>query len=130
MAEAGGKTVGFIGGFPQYAPVFRGLDGEMKAHRLLKLPLQMKGIKEGVLMIEGLLPEYAGSGLGTALLAGVCAAMMEKGYEKAAGTWVLEDNPGSRRMVEKLGGKVDIHWDMYGKQIEGNDNEQGLTDIE
>jgi GNAT superfamily N-acetyltransferase len=130
VAEAGGKTVGFIGGFPQYAPVFRGLDGEMKAHRLLKLPLQMKGIKEGVLMIEGLLPEYAGSGLGTGLLAGVCAAMMEKGYEKAAGTWVLEDNPGSRRMVEKLGGKVDIHWDMYGKQIEGNDNEQGLTDIE
>jgi hypothetical protein len=41
--------------------------------------------------------------------------MIGNGYEKVAGTWVLEDNLGSRRIVENLGGKVDLHWEMYSK---------------
>ncbi len=115
IAEADGEAIGFIGGFPQYAPVFRGLKGEIKPQNLIKLPLQMRGIKEGVLMIVGLMHRYKGRKLGTVLLSRVCEAMIEKGYDKVAGTWVLEDNMSSRRIVENLGGKVDLHWEMYAK---------------
>lgn len=115
IAESGGKAVGFIGGFPQYASIFRGLDGELKPHKLLTVPLKMRAIKEGVLMIMGLTDEYKGKRIGTVLLSRVCDAMIGNGYEKVAGTWVLEDNLGSRRIVENLGGKVDLHWEMYSK---------------
>lgn len=115
IAESEGKAVGFIGGFPQYASVFRGLDGELKPHKLLTVPLKLRGIKEGVLMIMGLTDEYKGKRIGTVLLSRVCDAMIGNGYEKVAGTWVLEDNLGSRRIVENLGGKVDLHWEMYSK---------------
>ncbi|HKQ32519.1 MAG TPA: GNAT family N-acetyltransferase, partial [Thermodesulfobacteriota bacterium] len=92
-----------------------GLDGELKPHKLLTVPLKLRGIKEGVLMIMGLTDEYKGKRIGTVLLSRVCDAMIGNGYEKVAGTWVLEDNLGSRRIVENLGGKVDLHWEMYSK---------------
>ena len=125
IAEAGGEAVGFIGGFPQYASVFRGLNGEIKPHKLVTLPLHLRGIKEGVLMIMGLLDEYKGKRIGTVLLSRVCEAMIGNGYEKVAGTWVLEDNLGSRRIVENLGGKVDLYWEMYSKSpvISESDND-------
>lgn len=115
IAESGGEAIGFIGGFPQYASVFRGLNGELKPHKLVTLPLRLRGIKEGVLMIMGLMDEFKGRRIGTVLLSRVCEAMIGYGYEKVAGTWVLEDNLGSRRIVENLGGKVDLHWEMYSK---------------
>jgi len=115
IAESGSEAIGFIGGFPQYASVFRGLNGEMKPHKLLTLPLRLRGIREGVLMIMGLMDEFKGRRIGTVLLSRVCEAMIGNGYEKVAGTWVLEDNLGSRRIVENLGGKVDLHWEMYSK---------------
>ena len=115
IAESAGEAIGFIGGFPQYASVFRGLNGEIKPHKLVTLPLRLRGIKEGVLMIMGLMDEFKGRRIGTVLLSRVCEAMIGNGYEKVAGTWVLEDNLGSRRIVENLGGKVDLYWDMYSK---------------
>jgi L-amino acid N-acyltransferase YncA len=66
-------------------------------------------------MIMGLIDEYKGKRIGSVLLSRVCEAMIANGYEKVAGTWVLEDNLGSRRIVESLGGKVDLHWEMYSK---------------
>src|SRR3990167_6560062 len=115
IAESGGEAIGFIGGFPQYASVFRGLNGELKPHKLVTLPLRLRGIREGVLMIMGLMDEFKGRRIGTVLLSRVCEAMIGNGYEKVAGTWVLEDNLGSRRLVENLGGKVDLHLEMYSK---------------
>ncbi len=115
IAEAGGKAVGFVGSFPQYSAVFKSLDGKIKPQSLIKLPLQMRGIKEGVIMIVGLLDEYKGRNLGKVLLGRACEVMVEKGYDKAIPTWALEDNMKSRRILEDLGGKVDIHWEMYSK---------------
>lgn len=115
IAEAGGKAVGFVGSFPQYSAVFKSLDGKIKPQSLIKLPLQLRGIREGVIMIVGLLDEYKGKNLGKVLLGRACDVMAEKGYDKANPTWALEDNTKSRRILEDLGGKVDIHWEMYSK---------------
>ncbi|MGH7892877.1 MAG: hypothetical protein ACREN0_11445, partial [Thermodesulfobacteriota bacterium] len=43
IAEADGKAVGFVGSFPQYSAVFKGLDGKIKPQSLIKLPLQLRG---------------------------------------------------------------------------------------
>jgi GNAT superfamily N-acetyltransferase len=115
IAETGGKAVGFVGSFPQYSAVFKDLDGKIKPQSLIKLPLQMRAIREGVIMIVGLLDEYKGRNLGKVLLGRACDVMVEKGYDKAIPTWALEDNLKSRRILEDLGGKVDIHWEMYSK---------------
>jgi len=115
MAEVEGEAIGFVGGFPQYASVFRDLDGKINTKSIVKLPFQMRGIKDGVLMIMGLTDKYKGKKIGTVLLSKACEAMMKKGYERVAGTWILEENIGSRRIVENLGGKVDLHWEMYEK---------------
>jgi len=118
VAEAKGEAVGFVGGFPQYAPVFRDLKGEIKPQSLIKLPLQLRKIREGAILIVGLLDRYKGRKLGAVLLSRACEAMLEKGYKKVALSYALEDNTKSRRILENLGGKVDAHWDMFVKNLE------------
>ncbi|MEQ9619424.1 MAG: aminotransferase class I/II-fold pyridoxal phosphate-dependent enzyme [Deltaproteobacteria bacterium] len=115
VAEAEGEAIGFVGGFPQYSPVFRGLNGELKPQNLLKLPLQLRRIREGAILIVGLLDKYKGRKLGAVLLGRACEAMIEKGYDKVALSYALEENTKSRRILESLGGKVDLYWDMYVK---------------
>ena len=78
----------------------------------------MSAIKDGAILIVGILNEYRGNNLGTALMSSACSAMIDKGYKKIAGTWIFEDNKGSRLMVEKLGGVTDIDWQIYGKRLD------------
>lgn len=117
IAEVDGEPVGFVGGFPQYAPIFKDLNGEIRPLKLLKLPMRLRSIKEGAVILLGVLDKYRSRGIGSALAGRVCEVMFEKGYMKNTPTWILEDNKDSRRVVEWLGGKVDLHWTMYGKNL-------------
>lgn len=123
IAEIGDKPIGFIGGFPQFAPLFRDFNGNLTTFKMLKTPFKMSNIKEGVLIIVGILDEHRGNKLGTALLSSACSAMIDKGYTKIAGTWIFEDNKGSRQIVEKLGGVVDIDWQIYGQGLDNQETQ-------
>jgi glycine C-acetyltransferase len=115
IAEYGGEPVGFVGAFPDYAAIFSGLAGETKLHKLIKIPLQLRKINKGAITIIGTSPEFRRKGLGAALLSKACEAMINNGYERAALTWILEDNVASRRACEKLGSTVNADWELYSK---------------
>jgi len=115
IAEHSGEPIGFLGAFPDYSAIFTGLAGEAKLHKLIKIPLQMRKINKGALTIMGISPEFRGHGLGLTLLSRVCEAMINNGYERAALTWIMEDNIASRRSVEKLGATLNTDWDLYRK---------------
>lgn len=115
IAEQGGEPVGFVGGFPDYADIFTDLAGETKLHKLVKIPLKLRKINKGAITIVGTSPTFRGKGLGACLLGRVCEAMINNGYERAALTWILEDNIASRRAIEKLGSKVNTDWEVYTK---------------
>jgi glycine C-acetyltransferase len=117
MAEVDGNPVGFIGGFPQYAPVFRELNGEIKPLKMVKLPMKLRGINEGVIVLAGVSDKYRGRGIGRALFGRLAEAMIERGYFRAVASWALEDNLNSRRVIEGLGGEVDLYWTIYGRNL-------------
>ena len=115
IAEKSGEPIGFVGGFPDYAAIFTGLAGEAKLHKLIKIPLQMRKINKGAITIVGTSSNFRAKGLGACLLARACESMIKRGYERAALTWILEDNVASRRAIEKLGSKVNTDWELYRK---------------
>ncbi len=115
IAEQRGEPVGFVGAFPDYAAIFRDLAGETKLLKLIKIPLELRKIHKGAVTIVGTSPTFRGKGLGACLLGRACEAMIHNGYERAALTWILEDNIASRRAIEKLGSRVNTDWDIYSK---------------
>lgn len=117
IAEVDGEPSGFVGGFPQYAPIFREIDGKMTILKALKFAIRVGNIKEGALVLIGVLDKYRGRGIGRLLCSYLFKTMIEKGYNKAVVTWVLEDNKDSQRVTEKMGGKVDLYWTVYGKLL-------------
>lgn len=115
IAEVDGEPSGFVGGFPQYATIFREIDGKMNLLKMLKLPIKSRRIKEGVILLACVLSKCRGRGIGQALLSRSAKAMIEKGYSAIGATWILEDNINIRRVIEGLGGEVDLSWTVYGR---------------
>lgn len=120
IAEVDGKPVGFVGGFPQYAPIFREFNGRVNLIRVLKFPIKLRRIKGGTIIMAGVMDKYRSRGIGPTLVACVYKAMIEKGYREATATWILEDNKDSRRVAECMGGKIDLHWTVYGRNFDAN----------
>jgi glycine C-acetyltransferase len=115
IAEVDGNPIGFVGGFPQYAPIFRELNGEIKPLKIVKLPMKLRSINEGTIVLAGVSDKYRGRGIGRALFSCLAEAMIEKDYRRTTVTWILEDNKNVRSVIEALGGEIDIHWIVYGK---------------
>lgn len=120
IAEIDKEPVGFVGGFPNYAPIFKELDGEFSKLKLLKILMDSRNIREGTLQLIGLLDKSRTRGVGPALACRLCEAMVEKGYTKMTATWILENNRDSLHLAKWLGGKVDTTWTVYGKSLESN----------
>ena len=117
IAEDENKIVGFAGGFPNYAPVFKALDGGTGPVKTIKAALAMKKLRDGVIPVLAVLDKYRNRGVATVLAVKVCRAMADIGYDRIFSTWILEDNRQSRRLIEGLGSHVDRYWTIYGKKL-------------
>lgn len=118
VAEVGDEPVGFVGAFPQCADVFKSASGELEAYDLFLIPQQLKNIKEGAIVLLGVLDNFQGRGIGLQLLAKLCSNMIYKGYRKTTCTWEICDKIDDHPIIEKLGGKKDnMEWSIFGKKI-------------
>jgi GNAT superfamily N-acetyltransferase len=116
-AERDGEIVGFRIGFPQYEPVFRLLDGELRWHKYPRLPFAMRRVREGISLIVGVRPEARGLGIAPALSAAIYGEMVRRGYPRVIHTAIYDDNVNSQRQVGKVGGVRDQGWTIFGRDL-------------
>lgn len=117
FAERDGQVVGFRVAFPQYEPVFRLIDGDLRWHKYPGLLLRMRRIREGISLIVGVRPEARGLGIAPALSACVYQEMLRRRYPRVIHTAIFDDNINSQRQVGKMGGVRGQGWTIYGRDL-------------
>lgn len=119
VAEVRGEIAGFASAFPQCAPVFRIINGALGANEFSTIPVELGLIKEGAIVLLGVLDKFGDRDIGLQLLANLCANMIDKGYRKTTCTWeIIDKKQDASQMVGKLGGKRDdLEWTIYGKYL-------------
>jgi hypothetical protein len=65
----------------------------------------------------GVLPEFQGRGIDAMIHHEVISSGLQKGYESAEMSWILETNVDMIRLAEKLGGIFEKRYRMYGKPL-------------
>lgn len=118
VAEVEGEIVGFVGGFPQCASIFKMVSGELGPSELPAISAEIGLIKEGAIVLLGVLDKFRDRDIGLKLLASLCANMIDKGYVRATCTWEISDKEDASKLIEKLGGKKDdLEWIIYGRYL-------------
>lgn len=119
IAEVNNQEAGFVGAFPEYAPLFQKLNGELGPSELASWPVEVNKIKEGAIVLLGVLERFENMDIGLQLLANLCINMIDKGYRKASCTWEIIDNKKHvDELIGRLGGvKDDFEWVIYGKNL-------------
>jgi len=114
VAEIGGDSVGFVGAFPQCSSIFKLANGELEGIDLHLISDELDQIKEGAIVLLGVLDEYGDNEIGLQLMAHLCKKMIDKGYTRTTSTWEISDREGAHQIIKKLGGQKDeIEWTIY-----------------
>jgi len=118
IEELGGLTHGLRDFLVPEFCWFAEVDGEA-AGFVFSLPdlNQGEAITHGVLLIIGVSKKFRGRGINTALGARSYLAMIDRGYQSASYTVVLDDNWPSRRTAEKLGCRVARNFCIYRREL-------------
>jgi hypothetical protein len=119
FAEVNGEPVGFVFSVPDLNQALDRLRGKTVDENPDEFQRALGRIDHGVLLIIGVQSAQRGRGINLALAARSYLAMMERGYQTASYTVVLDDNWASRRTAEKLGGRVARNFIIYRKDLAG-----------
>ena len=104
FAVKDGKEIGFALALPEFNVVFRRhRSGRMLPAALdLLWSLKRKKIRRARVLLLGVLPEYRGKGIDSALYHWIWTKSGDHGMYWAEGGWVLEDNPAIKLGLEKM----------------------------
>jgi GNAT superfamily N-acetyltransferase len=110
IAESKGKPVGFGMTLPDLNIVLKNNRRGYLIPALIRLILFKKRIDFVRIVILGVLPEYANSGIGAALFYETGRRCVEQGYPHGEASWVIEDNVMMNRGAELMQGE---RWKTY-----------------
>lgn len=117
IAELKGKPVGFGLALPDYNRILiRNRRGYLLP-ALVRILLFRKRIGYARVMVLGVLPEYASTGIGGLLFYEVGRRSVEAGLHEGEASWVLEDNVLMTRGAEMMNGKITKTYRMYQKSL-------------
>ncbi|MEO8202083.1 MAG: GNAT family N-acetyltransferase, partial [Gemmatimonadota bacterium] len=104
FAMKDGKEIGFALALPDFNVVFQKNRKGRMFTVVLKLlwALKMKTIRRARVLLLGVLPEYRGKGIDSALYHWIWTKSGDHGMYWAEGGWLLEDNPAIRLGLEKM----------------------------
>lgn len=123
VAEVDGAAVGFIVGLPDLNEAIADLDGRLLPFRWLRLWRRLRGhrVTRGRVPLMGVLPHYQNTAMGTAvafmLIAAVQEALLARGIRSTELSWILEDNGGMRKILERIGGAPYKRYRIYTRRI-------------
>lgn len=117
IASVGDKPVGVSIVIPNYNIVFKKINGKLNVPGLIKFLYYKKKIKELRMMVFGVIKEYRNKGIEGLMYLRSLRSAIKMGYERAEGSWVLEDNKNIIQSGERLGAKVYKKYRVYEMEI-------------
>lgn len=117
MAEVDGEPIGFALALPDYNQALKHVNGRLFPFGLLKLLWYRRKIDRVRVITLGLKPEYRRRGIDALLYLRIYQNGIPAGYTKAEASWILEDNWGMRRGLERMGAYVYKTYRVYGRPI-------------
>ncbi len=118
LAEVHGEPVGFALALPDYNQALIHLNGRLFPFGFLKLLWYRRKIDQVRVFTLGLKPEYRRKGIDALFYLHMFEAGQEAGIERAEAGWILEDNWGMRRGMERMGAYVFKTYRVYGRELD------------
>ncbi len=100
------KPIGFSISLPDYNFAIKEMKGKVFPFGIIKFLLLRKKIKNARIFALGIKKEFHDKGFAALLYFETWRSLLEKGYQWAEMSWILEDNYRMRRAIELAGGKV------------------------
>jgi len=113
FAEVKGKAAGFALSLPDYNILLKQNKHGWLLPALFRIVFFRKRINAVRIMILGVLPEYAKSGIGGVLFYETAVRCIQNGYFEGEASWVLEDNTMMNRGAELLRGERTKTYRLY-----------------
>ena len=117
VAEVSGKPIGFFIAIPDLNQVLKKMDGTLFPTGIFKLLYNLRKIKDLRLALMGIVPEFQGKGVDALMEMQILEKALNKGYESAEMSWILESNIDMCRVAERTGAYIEKRYRMYGKKI-------------
>jgi hypothetical protein len=123
IAEVDGEPAAMIAAFPNVNEAIHDLNGRLFPWNWIKLlwRLKVRHPKTARVALMGVRKRYHNSRVGAALALLVIVALREcgvrRGVQEVELSWILEDNVGTRNIIESLGGVVYKRYRIYEKRL-------------
>ncbi len=117
LAEVHGEPIGFALALPDYNQALKHVNGRLFPFGILKLLWHRRKIDQLRVFTLGVTPEYQRKGIDALFYLKIFENGLEAGIHRAEAGWVLEDNWGMRRGMERMGAYVFKTYRVYGKEL-------------
>ena len=117
LAEVHGEPIGFALALPDYNQALKHVNGRLFPFGILKLLWHRRNIDQLRVFTLGLKPEYQRKGIDALFYLTIFENGLEAGIHRAEAGWILEDNWGMRRGMERMGAYVFKTYRVYGKEL-------------
>lgn len=117
IAEVHGAPVGFALALPDYNEALHHLNGRLLPFGFIKLLWHRRNIDTLRVFTLGLKPEYQRRGIDALFYLRMYQHGLTAGYRRAEASWILEDNWGMRRALERMGAYVHKTYRVYGTRL-------------
>ena len=117
IAEIHGEPVGFALALPDYNQALKHVNGRLFPFGIFKLLWYKRKIDRVRIFTLGLKPEYRRTGIDALFYLRMFEEGVKTGIEGGEAGWILEDNWGMRRGMEKMGAYVFKTYRVYGKEL-------------
>lgn len=118
IAENGDEPVGFSLALPDLNEALRHLpNGRLLPFGWARLLWHRRRIRSLRHLTVGLKPRLHHAGLGQAFYRRTWLTGVAKGYVRAEGSWILEDNHEMLRAIERMGGRIYKRYRIYERRI-------------
>ncbi|MFP4624488.1 MAG: N-acetyltransferase family protein [Gemmatimonadota bacterium] len=118
LALVHGEPIGFALALPDYNQALRHVNGRLFPLGLLKLLWHRRHINRLRVFTLGLKPEYRRKGIDALFYLRIYQNGVKAGFHEAEASWILEDNWGMRRGLERMGGQVYKTYRVYGTRLD------------
>jgi GNAT superfamily N-acetyltransferase len=118
--KSGGELVGVLFCLPDYYMALRHLHGRLRPLGLLRAWWQLRSIRQGRVVLIGVLPAYRRQGGAMALLEALrqrATVGRLRRYQRGELSWIYADNLASRSLCEIAGAEISKTYRIYEKSL-------------
>ncbi len=117
IAEVKGEPVGFALALPDFNQALRHVNGRLFPFGIFKLLWYRRRIDRLRVFTLGLKPEYQRRGIDALFYLRIYENGFAAGIHRAEASWILEDNWGMRRGLERMGAYVYKTYRVFGRPL-------------